>query len=62
MIGWIILVQDLYDEIATSKVGYGTGQSRPTPHESEEEGAFLIREVFHHLPEPLYERGAAVDT
>lgn len=51
----------LENEVPAAEVRDRPGQPRPPPSEAQEEGALLIREFLHHLPEPLDEGGACVD-
>ena len=52
----------LQDEIPSSEVGDGSWESGSAPHEPEEQGALIVGELLHDVPEPADERGARVNS
>jgi len=52
---------DLNDKVAASKVGDGSWQSRAAPDESQEQWSLGVCELFHHFPEPLYQRRTSIN-
>lgn len=49
----VVFIQDLDDKVSAPEVSNGPGQPCPAPHKAKKEGAFRVRERFHHFPEPL---------
>lgn len=56
MIGRIVLVEDVQNEIPSAEVRNGARQTGSTPDEAQEQGSFVVGELLHDLPEPLDQR------
>ena len=52
----------LQDEVPSSEVGDGSWKTGSPPHEPEEQGALIVGELLHNVPEPVDERGTRVDS
>ena len=55
------MVTRLQNKISAAEVSNGSGQTRSSPDEAEEEGTFVVVEFFHDLPEPVDETRRAVN-
>lgn len=55
-----VKVSYLQHKVASPEVGNGPREAGPAPHKPEEQGPLVVRELLHHLPEPIHQRRCGV--
>ena len=50
-----VKVSYLQHKVTSPEVGNGPGEAGPAPHKPEEQGSLVVRELLHHLPEPIHQ-------